>query len=92
VGDPDAVLGSTTLAGEVHVVGGTGLDTEQTILHRQSPSSSDAFGAEAHALPFCTSDCGTATAVTQSVPLVGSTTHAFLFFQPESGAVDPRTK
>ena len=76
----------------MHVVGGAGLDTEQTILHRQSPASSDAFGEEVYALPFCTSDCGTATAVMQSVPLVGSATHAFLFFQPESGAVDPRTK
>lgn len=92
VGDPDAMLGSTMLAGEVHVVGGTGLDTEQTILRRQSPGSSDAFGAEVHALPFCTSGCGTATAVSQSVPLIGSTTHAFLFFQPEPGSADPRTK
>ncbi len=92
VGDPDAMLGATTLAGAVHVVGGTGLDTEQAILHRQSPGASDFFGADVHALPFCTSGCGTATAVSQSVPLIGSTTHAFLFFQPEPGSADPRTK
>ncbi|HEX4406970.1 MAG TPA: FG-GAP repeat protein [Polyangia bacterium] len=92
VGDPDAVRGGANLSGEVHVVGGASLDTEQTILHRQSPSSSDAFGVEAHALPFCTSGCGTATAVTQNVPLVASTTHAFLFFHPELRSTDPRTK
>jgi hypothetical protein len=92
VGDPDATLGGATLAGEVHVVGGASLDTEQAILRRNSPASSDAFGAEVHALPFCTSGCGTSTAVSQGVPLIGSTSHAFLFFLPEPGAVDPRTR
>jgi hypothetical protein len=92
VGDPAATLGGTTLAGEVHVVGGASLDTEQAILRRDSAASSDAFGAEVHALPFCTSGCGTSTAVSPGVPLIGSTTHAFLFFQPEPGSADPRTK
>jgi FG-GAP repeat protein len=92
VGDPDATVGGNLLAGAVHVVGGAMLGTELALLQRHEPSANDAFGVEVHALPFCTSACGTSGASLQSLLLVGSTSHAFAFFQPVAGSVDPRTK
>jgi hypothetical protein len=92
VGNPEATVGGDMLAGEIHVVGGATLGTELALLQRHDPSSNDAFGVEVHALPFCSSACGTSAVVTQNVLLAGSTSHAFAFFEPVMGAVDPRTK
>ena len=92
VGAPEATVGGDMLAGAVHVVGGTMLGTELAVLQRHDPSANDAFGVEVHALPFCTSACGSAGASLQNLLLVGSTSHTFAFFQPVAGSVDPRTK
>jgi hypothetical protein len=88
IGDPDATVDGRMLAGETRVVTGAALDTELAPLHRNSPGESDLFGIAVGALPFCTSGCGTATAVTRDLPLVGSTAYAFIDFT--FGPGDPR--
>jgi FG-GAP repeat len=91
IGNPDATVGSAALAGEVRIVGGAALDRELPVLRRHDPAASDVFGIDVGALPFCTSKCGTSTAVTRSLLLVGSNARAMTYFLLLPGDKDPRT-
>ncbi|HVR00749.1 MAG TPA: hypothetical protein VMT47_01330 [Polyangia bacterium] len=91
VGNPDATVGDAMLAGEVRIVSGKLLDKELPVLRRHDPGANDVFGIEVSALPFCTSGCGTPTAVTKRLVVVGSATHALIDFLVAGGGVDPRT-
>jgi hypothetical protein len=90
VGDPDANVGSTMLAGDVQVATGPTLATKLPALHRQSPAGGDSFGVDAGSLPFCKSGCGTPAAVIEDLALVGSGSHAFTFFTVAGAGADPR--
>ncbi len=79
------------LAGEVRIVSGKLLDKELPVLRRRDPGANDVFGIDVSALPFCTSGCGTPTAVTKRLVVVGSATHALIDFLLAGGGVDPRT-
>lgn len=91
VGDPDAKVDGKLQAGEVRIVGGALLDHEQPVVRRHAPDATDAFGVQVGVLPFCTSACGTASAKTQNLLLVGSRTRVFTFFVLDKGDLDPRT-
>jgi len=90
VGDPAATVGGDLLAGEVRIVGGATLATELPTLRNHDPGGGDAFGAALGAMPFCSSGCGTPSAVTRKLLLVGSQAHVFTYFVLESGVGDPR--
>jgi hypothetical protein len=90
VGDPAATVGGDLLAGEVRIVGGATLADELPTLRNHDPGPGDAFGAALGAMPFCSSGCGTASAVTRKLLLVGSQAHVFTYFVLESGVGDPR--
>jgi hypothetical protein len=96
VGDPEAKVGEALAAGEVRIVtgsapaGGMALDHELHVLRRHDPSSSDAFGLQARALPFCTAGCGTASAKVQDLMLVGAQARTYLYFMLLPGDKDPR--
>jgi hypothetical protein len=91
VGDPEAVVAGKVQAGEVRIVGGAMLDDERDVVRRHTPAATDAFGVQVGGLPFCTSACGTAGAVTQDLLLVGARTRVSTFFVLEAGDKDPRT-
>jgi hypothetical protein len=88
VGDFAASVGGAMIVGEVRVVRGAALDQEVAPLRSPAPAAGDDFGIQVAALPFCTSGCGTAAAVVQALPLIASSTRAFVDFT--FGPADPR--
>jgi hypothetical protein len=91
VGDPHAVVAGKLQAGEVRVVGGPTLGAEQPVVRRLNAEETEVFGVQVGGLPFCTSACGMAGAVTQDLLIAGARTRVSTFFVLEAGGKDPRT-
>jgi hypothetical protein len=82
-------MGGDVSLGEVRIGTGPMLDAELASLRFPASVTGDEdFGGSVAAMPFCSSGCGTASAATTYLPLVGSTRHAFVDFT--FGPTDPR--
>lgn len=98
VGDPAATVSGLAGAGEVRIVtstmpsAGMVLDKELPVLRLHDPSANDAFGAQVRVMPFCTAGCGTATATTRPLLVVGAQTHSYVYFVLLPSDKDPREK
>jgi hypothetical protein len=88
VGDSSAPVGGQQVAGEVRVVTGAALDKELPALRRHDPATNDLLGVDIGALPFCKSGCAKPG---RSIPLVGASSRAFVFFKVGASDTDPRT-